>query len=244
MTTTDITTHRPTPEAATILFPPRRAARIAGVSYIVMFALAIFANLAVNQGVLDPDDPAATVANITGSVGMFRIGVLAFVVIAILDVAIAWALNVVFRHVDHDVSSAAAWFRIAYSAMLGVAAAALFQALQLAGGTFGLGTDRVAEQTVVAMSSFHTTWMFGLALFGVHLVLLGRLVARSGFAPKLLGYILTVAGVAYLADTIARVVLPHNEAVAALFLALVALPSMIGEGWFGLWLLVSRRVDR
>lgn len=35
-----------------------------------------------------------------------------------------------------------------------------------------------------------------------------------------------------------------NQAVAIVFLAIVAVPSMVGEGWLGLWLLLTRRFAR
>jgi hypothetical protein len=146
--------------------------------------------------------------------------------------------------VNREVSLAAAWFRLAYSAMLGVAVAPLFKVLQLVTGGLDVAADQVATQTMMALADFQTTWLLGLAMFGIHLVLVGRLVVTSRIVSRILGYVLIAAGVAYVADTVARIVLTDYEAVAGVFLAVVALPSMIGEGWLGLWLLVSRRIER
>jgi hypothetical protein len=33
------------------------------------------------------------------------------------------------------------------------------------------------------------------------------------------------------------------EAVAGVFLVVVALPSMIGEGWLGFWLLLTKKLE-
>ncbi len=222
------------------IISPQRVARIAGYSYLVMFALALLSNFAVNQGVIEPGDGVATVANIESSLGMFRLGVLGFLIIVVLDVAIAWALHLVFRHVDRDLSLAAAWFRVAYSAILGVAIAPLYQVIRLVTGD--AGSTRVVEETMSALGLFEATWLFGLVVFGVHLVLIGMLAYRSGLVPKALGMVLGAAGVAYAIDTVARVLLPDYESVAGLFLALVAVPSMLGEGWLALWLAFSRRL--
>lgn len=221
------------------IISPQRAARIAGYSYLVMFALALLSNFAVTQGVIEPGDGVATVANIESSLGMFRLGVLGFLIIVVLDVAIAWALHLVFRHVDRDLSLAAAWFRVAYSAILGVAIVPLYQVVRLVTGD--AGSTRVVEETMSALGLFEATWLFGLVVFGVHLVLIGTLAYRSGLVPKALGMVLGAAGVAYAIDTVARVLLPDYESVAGLFLALVAVPSMLGEGWLALWLAFSRR---
>jgi hypothetical protein len=48
---------------------PRRAALIAGIGYLIIFVLAIFANFFVVEGLVVPGDATATVDNITGSEG-------------------------------------------------------------------------------------------------------------------------------------------------------------------------------
>jgi hypothetical protein len=48
-----------------------------------------------------------------------------------------------------------------------------------------------------------------------------------------------VAGAAYIIDTLARAVLSDYADVENLFLAIVAIPSVIGELWFTLWLLLK-----
>lgn len=222
----------------------RRAARIAGVSYVAMFVLAIFANFVVRERLVEPGDGARTVANIAESIGLFRLGLVAFIVIFVLDVVIAWALHVVFREVGHDLSLATAWFRLAYTALLGVAVASMFQVLQLLGGESlaFLTSDQVEAHAMLALSSFESVWLIGLVAFGIHLSLLGVLVIRSGLVARTLGYALIAAGVAYVLDTVAHGMLADYEAVAGVFLVAVALPSMIGEGWLGLWLLRTERI--
>ena len=235
------TAKQPTPSSETSAPQLRRIARIAGASYLLMFALAIIANFLVLEGLVVDGDPAATTANIADSPGLLRVGIVAFLLIVLLDVTLAWALNVVFRSVNRDLSLVMAWFRLAYSVMLGVALVFLVQALTLA-TTAASSADAQAVQTMQAIDAFQTTWLLGLCLFGVHLVLLGALVARSRFAPRVLGYILAFAGVAYVADTVAQLALPDYSTVSGVFLALVAVPSMVGEGWLGIWLLTTRRL--
>lgn len=234
--------HRPT-EHLPAPFPRARAARLAGVSYVLLFALAIFANFLVVEGLVVDGDGAATVANITDSLGMFRWGLVAFLVIFLLDVVVSWALHVVFRTVDRDLSLVTAWFRLVYTVFLGVGLVSWFDVLQLISGATGLGAEGVAAQTALAMASFEAMWLIGLAAFGIHLILLGVLVVRSGLITRVLGYMLMIAGAAYVADTVAHAVVFDYESVAGLMLAIVAIPSMIGEGWLGLWLLRTRRIS-
>lgn len=240
-TTTAAVRSEPSERAAG--YSRRRAARIAGVSYLAMFVLAIFANFVVREGLIEPGDATGTVANITESIGLFRLGLVAFLTIFVLDVVIAWALHVVFREVNRDLSLATAWFRLIYTALLGVALVSMFQVLQILGGesfTF-LTSEQVNAQTMIGLASFESAWLIGLVAFGIHLVMLGNLIIRSGLVTKALGYVLAFAGVAYVLDTLAQGMLADYEAVAGVFLVAVALPSMIGEGWLGLWLLLTKK---
>ena len=226
----------PDPSAAQL----RRIARTAGAAYLSMFVLAIIANFVVLEGLVVEGDQLATTANIADSPSLMRAGILAFLLIVVLDITLAWALQVLFRSVNRDLSIVMAWFRLGYSVMLGVAVAFLVQALSMA--TTPPSGNAQAVQTLQAIDAFQTTWMLGLGLFGIHLVLLGILVAKSRFAPRLLGYILAFAGLAYAADTIAHLALPDYSTVSGIFLVLVAVPSMVAEGWLGIWLLTTRRL--
>jgi hypothetical protein len=219
----------------------RQAAKIAGVSYILLFVLAIFGNFGVREGMIESGDAAATAANITGSEGLFRLGLVSFLVIFVLDIVISWALYIFFRETNRDLSLLTAWFRLIYTVLLGVALVFFFQALQLLSGSDFLDvipTDQLHAQALVALEMFNSTWLVGLAVFGLHLMFLGYLVIRSGLAPRGLGWIMMIAGVAYVVDTLAHSLLADYADNEALFMAMVAVPSVIGEGWFGLWLLL------
>lgn len=221
-------------------FSRRGAALIAGIGYVLLFLLAIFANFYVVEGLVVAGDANATVANLTESLGLFRWGMVAFLAVFVLDIVIAWALHVVFRTVDHDVSLIAAWSRLVYTVFLGVALVFFFEVLQLLGGASYLetvGSGQLAAQVMIALESFNATWLVGLVAFGLHLALLGTLLIRSRMVSRALGILLIIAGASYVVDTVAHAVLPSYENFSGLFLALVAIPSMIGEGWLGLWLL-------
>ncbi len=224
----------------------RLAARIAGAGYVALFVLAIFANFFVLEGLVESEDAAATVANLQDDLVLFRMGLIAFLAVFVLDIAISWALYVVFRDVHRDLALLAAWSRLVYTAFLGVALVYFFQAIQWVSDAdyAALGPDQVQAQTMLALDSFEFTWLVGLVAFGLHLVLLGSLVIRSGYVPRVLGALVILAGIAYAIDTVAHAVLSDYDAVAGLMLALVALPSLVGEGWLGLWLLLTRRFNQ
>lgn len=219
----------------------RRYALIAGVGYVVLFLLGIFANFFVREGLVVRGDAAQTVANILESESLFRWGMVSFLAIFVIDVIVAWALYVLFRRVNQELSLVTAWFRIVYTVFLGVALIFFYQSLQLISGAQFLtafDTGQLEAQALVALDTFNSTWLIGLLAFGVHLVLLGLLLLKSEQAPGVLGYVLAVAGAAYVTDTLAHTLLSNYDDYESLFIAIVAIPAVIAEGWMALWLLV------
>jgi len=221
-------------------YPRRRAGWIGGIGYIAIFVLAIFANFLVREGMVVSGDPGTTAANILGNEGMFRYGLVSFLAVFILDIFVAWAIWILTRDIQKDISLLAAWFRIVYTVFMGVGLLFYFQALQYLGGEGFLSaftTEQLQSSALIALESFNSTWLIGLASFGVHLILLGFLFRRTPHFPRVLTWLMILSGIAYIVDTVAHSLLVDYQAYQGLFTAIVAIPSVIAEGWFGIWLL-------
>ncbi len=238
---TQTTSTRITPTRSASSVSARSAARIAGLGYVAIFALAVFANFFVLEALVVDGDPATTVANLRDSLGLFRLGLIAFLVVFAVDVVVAWALHLVFRSIDAELSLVTAWSRLTYTVFLGVGLVFWFEAVNLVqpDGVTVDGADGplLEAQVMTALDSFDATWLIGLFVFGLHLVGLGTMILRSAVAPRIMGWLLVMAGAAYAVDTVAHLMLADYDRYANALLAMVAIPSMIGEGWLGLWLL-------
>lgn len=197
---------------------PRTLSLIAGFSYLIIFFAAIFANFFVIESMLS--DPLYTVQH---NHFMARAGILAFLITVVFDVVVAWALYELFR--DHPLSGLSTLFRMMHAAIMGVAIFALPFAL----------VSVTAEEVLKQVDIFNTIWLIGLFFFGVHLLLLGNIIGR----PKIIAIFLVVAGIMYMVDTAAHFMLPNYETYGSVFLALVAVPSILGEMSFSVWLLVK-----
>jgi len=219
---------------------PRTAARIAGFGYLILFVLGIFANFFVRTGLIEPDDAATTFTNIANSEFLFRTGLLSFLIIFLLDVVIAWALYVLFRSISKELSLLTAWFRLVYTVFLGVAVIFFFAVLRLVEGAEYLtafDTGQLDAHAMLLLDAFNYTWLIGLASFGIHLILIGYLMLKSRVAPRLLGVVLTIAGAAYIVDTVAISLLSNYADYESVFLVIVALPAVVAELGFTIWLL-------
>ncbi|MEJ5868462.1 DUF4386 domain-containing protein [Pseudokineococcus sp. 5B2Z-1] len=222
---------------------PRRAALVAGSGYAGIFVLAVLANFVVLEDVRGAGDPAAVARAVADREVLVRAAAAAFLLVAVLDVVVAWALDVLLAPVHRDLSRLAAWLRLVHAVLMGAGASVLVVAAGPAGGGTTTPAQR-AQQVGLLLEVFDVLWLAGLLAFGVHLVLLAVLLGLSRRAPVLLGAVLAVAGGAYATDTLARYLLPAYEDVAAVLLVVVAVPSVLGELALTVWLLVrgGRRV--
>ena len=196
----------------------RTLAKTAGVSYLIIFFAAIFANFFVLQQMLE--DPLGTVQQ---HHMLVRFGILAFLITVVFDVVVAWALFELYK--THPLSGLSTYFRMMHAAIMGVAVFALPVAL----------VSTTGEEILKQVDLFNIIWLIGLFFFGVHLILLARIIGK----PKWIAFFLALAGIMYMVDTGAHFLLPDYENYASVFLALVAIPSIFGEMSFTIWLLIK-----
>jgi hypothetical protein len=196
---------------------PRRLALIAGISYLIIFFAAIFANFFMLESILK--DPLATIQQ---NHMLVRLGILAFIITVVFDVVVAWALYELYK--KHPLSGLSTYFRMMHAAIMGVAIFALPLAL----------VSTTGEEILRQVDIFNIIWLIGLFFFGIHLILLGRIIGK----PKIIAIFLGIAGIVYMIDTGAHFLLPNYDVYSSIFLALVAIPSILGEMSFSIWLLV------
>ncbi|MGD8279090.1 MAG: DUF4386 domain-containing protein [Gemmatimonadota bacterium] len=224
----------------TLDITPDRAARIAGFGYLVIIVAGIFAEVAVRSQLIVPGDAAATAANIMASEPLFRTGIASDLVMLTFDVVVAVALYVLFRPVSRVLSLLAASFRLVHAAVYGVTLLNLLAVLLLLGGGEHLAAfapDQLHALATVLLGVHAKGYALGLVFFGFHCLVLGYLVFRSGFLPRILGILLFVAAAGYLTDSFAQVLLPGYGDLAGIFYVVVFAPAFIAELSLCLWLL-------
>lgn len=202
---------------------PRTAALTAGIGLLVMTVLAAPVNFAIIQNIIVPGSAEATAANLVASAGTIRLGAVALVLVAVLDVVVAWALYELLRPVNSGLSLLAAWLRVAYAATFALALDSIFGAVKAA------PSDAAAALRLV--EHFNDGWMVGQIFFGIHLGIVGLLSWRSRFIHWLFGILLVVAGVGYLFDGLTALAIPGFAVQLAMF-------TFLGELLFMLWLLI------
>lgn len=199
--------------------PLRRAAIVAGIGLLAMAALAL-ASFSALEGLVVEGDAAATAGNIVEHELRFRMIVGGFLVVAVLDVVVAWALYEFLRPVDRSIALLAAWLRVAYAAIFAAAIGNLAVAVRLltdADSLRALGPRQVSARAMASVNEFQGAWDVALVVFGLHLLVLGYLALKSSHIPGLLGILVMVAGLGYLADSFGGLLSTSYDANVASF---------------------------
>jgi len=197
----------------------RTASWIGGVALLLIAILAGAGYFGALAPLITNGDATKTAAGIAESGAQFRLGVLCMVLAAILDVIVAAVLLAMLEPVNRILSTTAAWFRIAYSAVFLVAITQLAIVPTLLGDP---------QSAMNAIESYNIIWQTGLILFAIHLFLVGYLGFRSEFMPKVLAALIAIAGIGYLVDGIGTILVADYTPTVSTF-------TFIGEvaliGW-------------
>jgi hypothetical protein len=199
-------------------------------SLLLMALLAPFAQFGVLKTLIVPADAAATTTNIAGSLGLFQAAIVAFLIVALLDVVVAWGFYVLLRPVNEGLARLVGSLRVVYAALFAVALLNLVDAAGLAQSATGTALQSGPSQAHVAaaVASFDTGWHLALGIFGIHLLGLGALLFRFA-APRLLAALVLLAGVGYLADSLGTIFIADYGLTISTF-------TFVGEALLIVWL--------
>jgi hypothetical protein len=216
----------------------RRAsdARWTGVFYLGLAIAAAAGFIIVRGQIYVADDPAATLANLVDHAPLARLGIAADMTVVLTQALAALWFFKLFRQQNAFAAGAITAFGLVNAVAILVATA--FSATALAvGGTPALaaGGDQAATvQTLYELQS--VTWDLGGLFFGLWLIPMGYVVVTSRLMPLVLGWVLLVGGVAYVAGTYLSLVAPDLPTWVGD--VLVGGVATVGELWMIGYLLV------
>ncbi|MCB1755111.1 MAG: DUF4386 domain-containing protein [Gammaproteobacteria bacterium] len=213
-------------------------ARTAGLLYLAIICLGIWSEGFVRSAMIMTGEPAATVANIIQGETIFRMSVAADSLMAICDVALAILLYTLLKPVNATLSLMAAAFRLVQSAILGMNLLNQFFAVLILNApqsNTGLDSGQANALAGLFLDAHSHGYDFGLLFFGINCLLVGYLIYRSGFLPRIFGPLLGLAGVVYLSGSYLRILAP---VYAELFSPAYLVP-LVAESLFCLWLLIK-----
>jgi hypothetical protein len=223
----------------TVKISAQAYARIAGVLYLINIACGLFGEIFVRGHLVVAGDAATTAHRIMSSEFLFRCGIAGDLIMHITDVPMAVIFYVLLRPVSRDLSLLSALFGMLQTAILCANKLNLVTVLLLLGGTSSLKAfDQNQLQALASLSLSLHAYGFGIGLifFGMSCLVAGYLMFQSGYFPKILGVLQVMAGVSYLINSFAQLLVP---ALANKMFPAIVLPAFIGELGTCLWLIVK-----
>jgi hypothetical protein len=212
---------------------PRLKARMAGVLYILEGATSVFGQFIVLGRLVVHDDAAATAHNILANESLFWAGFAS----GLLAVVFHLTYTVLFYGLLKPVNSSVALLALLFSivactlqAMASLFPLAALRALQ--GGAYAkaLTADQLHALALLFLQWNAQAFNVYLVFFGCWLLVIGYLIVRSTFLPRLLGVLVMLAFVSWLT----LLAPPIANALYPFYLAFDA----PGEIALVLWLLV------
>ena len=217
---------------------PRQLARTAGGLYLANIVLGIFAIGVVPATIFVAGDAAATAHNIQANEVLYRLGIVAHVVILATNVPLAVIFYELFKVVNRRLALLVVFFTLVGTAVEGANLAGQFTPLALLEGGQNSSAFTSAQLQAQAYTSFatqDTSYAINSVFFGLYGLTIGYLVFRSTFIPRVIGVLLSIGALCYLTYSFASFISPG---FAAHLVPYIQLPSLVGEGSFCLWLLI------
>ncbi len=218
-------------------FSPQVYARTAGFLYLIVIVGGFFAEMLVRQRLIVANDAAATANNILAHERLFRFGFAAEIIPLLCNVLLAVIFYELFKVVNRLASLLVVFFTLVGSAVEGAALVDHLAPLILLkrGHDLGVNLQLLQAQAYMALSLQSVGFAVALTFFGCYCLAIGYLIFRSGFLPRIIGVLMTIEGVAYLANSFADFLAPGVANRVFGFLMV----SAVAEILLCLWLLVK-----
>ena len=216
----------------------KKKARVAGFLYLLLVPFSIFGFFYVPSNLVVAGDVGATAINIVASEGLFRAGIVSWLIGQAIFIVLVVALYNLLKPINNTHASIMVAFALVGVPIAFITELTQFGALLLlsSAGYLAAFEDDQLHAQVKLFLDLHEHGIFIAQIFwGLWLFPFGYLVFKSGFLPRILGILLMIGCFGYLIDTLAFFLFPDFDTAVAPF-------TSIGEFLFPLWL-VFKGID-
>jgi hypothetical protein len=156
----------------------------------------------------------------------------------LIEIVLSILLYVLLKPVNKTLSLVAAVSRLAMTTIHGVNLLTRFIVLLLLSGATYLTVFEPAQlqaQVMVFLDAYNYGFTIGIVFLFLHALILGYLIFKSGYFPRILGVLFIIASLGYLIDSFSHVLIA-NYKTGPVYLAI---PIAIAEIAFPLWLIIK-----
>lgn len=217
--------------------PIQKQARIAGLLYFLVGITAPIGLVYVPGKLIVSGDATATADRLRASEWLLRVGMGSELFHQVIGIFLVLALYRLFKAVSETLAVHMVVLSLAPVPIMFLNVLNEVAALLLTGSTAYLSVLEQPQRDAMALMflRLHGQGINLASIFwGLWLFPFGMLVIRSGFIPRILGYLMMIAGFAYLASAATTVLMPQYAKLVGQY----AMILEIGEVPIMLWLLI------
>jgi hypothetical protein len=218
----------------------QKTARVAAFVFLIIFFLGMSTELFIRPGMIVLGDAAATARNIAASATLFRLSLVSDLIRQALLMLLPLILYKLLKPVNKTIAALMVIFYLVCVPISLLNELNHLAVLLLSSGAGYLTAFKVDQLNALVMFFLelrkYGTYIPQLLSFWV--LLLGYLVFKSGFLPRVLGILLMLGGLCYTASAVLFFLSPNFDTT------IFGLFAFIGESLFYLWLLIMGVKDQ
>ncbi len=179
----------------------RLKARVTGALYLITIMTGLFAQGYVSRSLVVDGDAVATATNILAHKSLFQLAYAVFLIEMVCQVAITALFYDLLKPAGRSVSLVAAFLGLAGSIIKTFSRVFFIAPLFVLGGAHYLSVFSVEQLQALALLFLKVNDRgagVALVFFGFYALLMGYLIIRSTFLPRILGAVSVVGGLGWL----------------------------------------------
>ncbi|MGL1885419.1 MAG: DUF4386 domain-containing protein [Reichenbachiella sp.] len=215
-------------------------ARLAGLSFLLLIITGVFAQFAVRNKLINWEDAAATITNITEHPILFRLGFISDEVMGLTYLFFGLIMYRLLKPINKNQA-----VLMVTSIIIAVAMISLGVVSQLAvililkpGNLFAsaFSPEQINALCMFFLDLQRHNYMSSQIYYGLYMLPLGYLIYQSGFLPKIIGVFLILGFAGDMIDFLRFFLIPNYSSV---ILDNITIPADIGEISLCLYLLIK-----
>ena len=218
---------------------PKIYARIGGVLYLIIIIVGLFVEMHIRAKFIVSGNATSTAINIIASEQLWRIGFAGSLIMLMCAIPLALIMYVLLCPVNRNIALLGVFFNLVSIAV------EAFNNLNMFAALFPLGSSdylKAFEPRQLHVLAYHALRMhtlgynISLLFFGMNCFFWGYLIFKSDYFPKIVGVLLIICSVCYVANSFAWFLAPK---FAAMLIPGILIPCFIAEVSVCLWLIVK-----
>lgn len=208
-----------------------------GLAYLGVIITGIFSEAYVRGGLTVSNNAAQTAQNIADNIGLWRMAAGADVFTIGFDIVVALCLYFLLKPTNPALSLLVAFLRIVSLGVLAIGVLSHFLPVLIVKGSGFLNvfsTEQLNALGYLSLQLHNVTYHVCLILCGFYNLIMGYLISKSSFFPKIIGIGIVICGICQFANSFTFFVAPQIQDLIGDY---ALMPALLAELALSFWLI-------